>query len=82
MGLTHILTLDVEVVAVADGGLEEDANRVGKLGVAIVAKGWKGVVLEGAIADGEIADERLSEGMVLCLDHVWSKNLGDSLLFL
>ena len=74
-----ILTLDVEVVTVADGGLEEDANRVRELGVAFVAKSWKGVVLEGAIADGKIADERLGKGMVLYLDHVWSKNLSDSL---
>ena len=71
-GLTTILTLDVEVVTVADGGLEEDSNRVGKLGVAFVAKGWKRVVPEGAIADGKIADKSLSVGMVLSLDHVWN----------
>ena len=31
-----LLTLDVEVVAVADGTLEEDSDRVGELGESLV----------------------------------------------
>ena len=69
-----ILTLDVEIITVAHSGLEKDSNRVRKLLVSFVAKGWKGVVLEVTTADFEIFDERMSEGVWPILARKRSRN--------
>ena len=65
-------TLDIEVVTVANGRLQEDSNGVGQLLVAFVSKGGQAEVLVGAIIDGEVADLRLCERVVVVsFDHLW-----------
>ena len=58
------LTLDVEVVTVPDSGLEEDANRVGKLRVALITEGGEREVLVRFVTDGEVVDLSLREGVL------------------
>ena len=65
-------TLDIEIVTVANGRLQEDSNGVGQLFVAIVSKGGQAEVLVSAIIDGEVADLRLCERVVVVsFDHLW-----------
>ena len=50
------LTLDVEIIAVPDGTLEENTDGVGQLGVALFAQSGQRVVLVGAVIDDEVTD--------------------------
>ena len=64
------LTLNIEVVAVPDGGLEENTDRVGKLLIALVAESGEREVLVGLVIDGEVTDLSLGEGVCLgSLNH-------------
>ena len=64
-----LLTLHVEVVAVADGRLEEHSDGVGELGVALIGESGQREVLVSAVVDSEVADLGLGESVVSGLNH-------------